>query len=82
MFDTLDQGPAQMLGDLLGPNPPRDLATAMHGAWIRFVRDGDPGWPAYEPPRRETMRFDETSVVVEDPHAWQRRLWGEAASGD
>jgi para-nitrobenzyl esterase len=27
-----------------GPNQPRELAQAMHAAWVAFVRDGDPGW--------------------------------------
>ena len=35
---------------LLGPDPaPAGLAEAMHGAWIAFARDGDPGWDAYDP---------------------------------
>ncbi len=32
----------------VGPNPPQDLATAMHGAWVRFVRTGEVGWPAWD----------------------------------
>lgn len=31
-----------------GPNPPQDLADAMHGAWVRFIASGDPGWPAWD----------------------------------
>lgn len=42
-FDVLD---ADGVTTSLGPNPPQDLADAVHGAWVRFVRDGDPGWPA------------------------------------
>ncbi len=30
-----------------GPNPPQDLADAMHAAWARFVTSADPGWPAW-----------------------------------
>ncbi|MHB8533269.1 MAG: carboxylesterase/lipase family protein [Solirubrobacteraceae bacterium] len=26
---------------------PQDLADRMHGAWVRFVRDGEPGWPEH-----------------------------------
>ncbi|MGN8025252.1 carboxylesterase/lipase family protein [Microbacterium sp. 22242] len=32
---------------LTGPTPPQHLATEMHAAAVRFVCDGDPGWPAW-----------------------------------
>lgn len=32
---------------LAGPYPPRSLARAVHGAYVRFVRDGAPGWRPY-----------------------------------
>jgi carboxylesterase type B len=75
VFDTLDQGPEQMLGDLLGDAPPQSLATAMHAAWVSFASRGDPGWPAYEPGRRTTLRFDLEPTVVEDPRSWELELW-------
>ena len=75
VFDTLDQGPGQMLGDLLGSEPPRQLATAMHSAWVSFMTRGDPGWSAYELSRRATMRFDVVSRVVNDPRSAERALW-------
>lgn len=31
---------------LAGDAAPQELATAMHGDWVRFVRDGAPGWSA------------------------------------
>ncbi|WP_329372876.1 carboxylesterase family protein [Streptomyces sp. NBC_00669] len=52
VFDLADE--PWLHGDtgLLGPDPaPEDLAQAMHGAWIAFARDGDPGWAAYDPER-------------------------------
>jgi para-nitrobenzyl esterase len=75
VFDTIDLGPSQMLGGLLGPEPPQALAAAMHGAWVAFAATGDPGWPAYEPARRATMRFDVESTVVDDPRAFERAVW-------
>jgi len=75
VFDTLDQGPAQMLGDLLGSAPPQELATAMHSAWVSFITRGDPGWPHYELGQRATMRFDLVSGVVNDPRSMERALW-------
>jgi carboxylesterase type B len=75
VFDTLDQGLAQMLGNLLGEHPPKELATTMHRAWIDFISGRDPGWPDYDLGRRATMRFDERSLVVDDPRRWERELW-------
>ena len=75
VFDTLDEGARQMLGDILGPRPPQELATEMHAAWVRFIARGDPGWPAYDIPRRATKRFDTVSSVVEDPRPRERALW-------
>ncbi|WEH14610.1 carboxylesterase family protein [Streptomyces sp. VNUA24] len=46
VFDTGDT-PAST--KLAGENPPRDLAAAMHTAWVRFATEGTPGWPAWDP---------------------------------
>lgn len=78
VFDTLDRGPGQMIGDLLGDDPPRQLASAMHSAWVSFIARGEPGWPEYELTRRATRRFDTVSEVVNDPRSWERALWAGA----
>jgi para-nitrobenzyl esterase len=41
-----------------GANPPQALADATHGAWVAFIRDADPGWPAYDAKGRQGMVFD------------------------
>ncbi|AXJ09202.1 carboxylesterase/lipase family protein [Arthrobacter sp. PM3] len=75
VFDTLDRD-SRLFGRLLGDNPPQELADTMHAAWVQFAATGDPGWPAYEPARRATMRFGSDSpAVVDDPRAWERALW-------
>jgi carboxylesterase type B len=52
------------------------MADAMHGAFVRFITDGDPGWPAYDPAgKRATMVFDTDSRVVNDQHAALRAIW-------
>lgn len=45
-FDLLD---APGVPEALGDAPPQALADAVHGAWVRFVRDLDPGpsWPRH-----------------------------------
>ena len=74
VFDTLSKD-IPLLGPLLGPDPPQALADAMHGAWVAFATNGDPGWPEYDLGRRATMRFNTTSAVVDDPRARERALW-------
>jgi para-nitrobenzyl esterase len=75
VFDTLDLGPGQMIGELLGDAPPQHLADTMHSAWVSFMTRGDPGWPRYDLKRRATMRFDSECTVVDDPRAAERALW-------
>jgi len=75
VFDTVDAGPGQMFGNLLGDEPPRELARQIHAAWVSFARTGDPGWPAYDLGRRAIMRFDAEPRLVDDPYAWERRIW-------
>src|SRR6266566_2992301 len=72
VFDTLDIGEME---NLLGDNPPQQIADAMHSAWVSFATRGDPGWPEYDLRSRATMRFDTTSELVEDPHPAERALW-------
>jgi carboxylesterase type B len=74
VFDTLDQQ-LPLLGPLLGPNPPPQLADTMHAAWVGFATNGDPGWPNYDLSRKATMRFNTTSHVVDNPRGWERALW-------
>jgi para-nitrobenzyl esterase len=49
VFDTLATPGASGSDDaLLGVDGgPQELATRMHGAWVRYVTDGDPGWEPY-----------------------------------
>ncbi|HEX5223881.1 MAG TPA: carboxylesterase family protein [Solirubrobacteraceae bacterium] len=50
VFDTLDTPGFSGAEDrLLGVDGgSQELAARMHAAWVRYVCDGDPGWPAYE----------------------------------
>jgi para-nitrobenzyl esterase len=60
---------------ILGTDPPQALAEEMHGAWVQFVRTGDPGWPHYDVTDRATQVFDETSAVVLDAAGVERLAW-------
>jgi para-nitrobenzyl esterase len=71
-FDTLEH---EAHGALMGTAAPQDLADAMHGAWVRFVTDGDPGWAPYDVQRRPVQDFGVQVQVVDDPRGAQRALW-------
>ncbi len=74
VFDNLDRPGIDMLtggGDHLQP-----LADQMADAWLAFARDGDPGWPAYDPAvARATMRFDLPPELLSDPDPDLRLAW-------
>lgn len=73
VFDTLDAPEGRAM---LGDRPPQALADDMHGAWVRFVTDGDPGWAAYGA-QRHTRRFGGPGdgQVLTDPEPARRLLW-------
>ncbi|WP_203582217.1 carboxylesterase/lipase family protein [Microbacterium hibisci] len=54
VFDRLEAPDAVAMG---GPDGPQALADAMHGAWVAFIVDGDPGWEAWSA-RRPVQAFD------------------------
>ncbi|HEU4997788.1 MAG TPA: carboxylesterase family protein [Lapillicoccus sp.] len=70
-FDCLD---ADRVEALTGPNPPQSLADRTHGAAVAFIRDGDPGWPAYIEERQAVQVFDEPPRVVDDGYRDVRPL--------
>jgi para-nitrobenzyl esterase len=59
----------------LGDTPPQALADEMHGAFIRFAREGDPGWGSYDEQHRTTKIFDAPCRVVDDPQGARRAMW-------
>ncbi|MGH0030118.1 MAG: carboxylesterase/lipase family protein [Myxococcota bacterium] len=73
-FDNLQQPGIDAFLGKGGPDP-QPLADAMHRAWIAFVRDGDPGWDAYDTDTRSVMEFGERVVPHQDPYGAERALW-------
>jgi len=71
-FDALGEPGVR---EVTGPAPPASLAADMHGAWVRFVTDGDPGWERYETGKRPVMVFAEASTMHEDPLRTERAAW-------
>lgn len=66
-------------GTTAGQSPARAAMSAtVMDAFTRFARTGDPGWPAYDLERRQTMIFDRDSRVESDPRGWERELFARA----
>lgn len=72
MFDTIHQEAAH---PLIGDAPSRDVADTVYGTWVRFVRDGDPGWRAYRPDDRRVGLLGDGVCEVVDPAGDERRAW-------
>ena len=54
---------AEQVARLAGEAPPRKLAAAVHGAYVAFIRDGDPGWAAWDG-TEAVMTWDTDSAVT------------------
>ncbi|WP_158863335.1 carboxylesterase/lipase family protein [Leifsonia sp. AG29] len=65
-FDCLD---AERVEALAGAHPPQSLADEAHAALVRFIRDGDPGWPPFEQTQRTAHVFDAPSRDERDAYA-------------
>lgn len=52
---------------------PKSLAHEVHNAWVRFITDGDPGWPTYDADR-SVQCFDTITALSADGYAAERVL--------
>ncbi|RJP34987.1 MAG: carboxylesterase/lipase family protein [Actinobacteria bacterium] len=72
---------AEGVADILGGDPPQELADMMQDTWIAFARNGDPNnvmlpdWPSYEVGARATMQLDVQPLLVNDPYGADRQVW-------
>lgn len=67
-FDCLDD---PNVAKLAGPNPSQAVADALHGAAVRFMTTGDPGWPRWDEVDHPTEVFGDnlTERGLADPVA-------------
>lgn len=69
LFDRLDDPWSRRL---VGEAAPQDLADHVHGAFVRFIKSGDPGWESWSA-RRPVMTFDSPAGgVVHAPREDER----------
>ncbi|MER5932002.1 carboxylesterase family protein [Streptomyces sp. NPDC002054] len=76
-WDTLDNPDSRAF---TGPNPPQELATALHWRWAEFTETGSVAqWPAYDAIQRPVMTFHRNNrpgeEIVSDPRGTERELW-------
>lgn len=63
-------------GTVPNPTPAQSaMSERIMDSFVRFARTGNPGWKPYGLKRRETMIFNTTSHVENDPRKWERELF-------
>ncbi|MFC3574615.1 carboxylesterase/lipase family protein [Streptomyces yaanensis] len=77
VFDSAEVPEAAKLA---GPGAPRELAHEMHGAWVRFAVDGDPGWPAWDATHPVRIFGGDGDPVVHGPRDTAMALWETAST--
>ncbi|MFG2511110.1 carboxylesterase/lipase family protein [Streptomyces sp. NPDC048584] len=79
VFDSGDEPDARKLA---GEGAPQDLADAMHGAWVRFVTDGAPGWDRWGPHHPVQIYGDGAPHVELGPRDRELALWTTPTASD
>ena len=74
VFNTISQ---QDLHPLIGDTPSQAVADQTHKAWVDFITDGDPGWPAYNTASRTTGLLSDHITATADPAASERVCWDQ-----
>jgi para-nitrobenzyl esterase len=70
IFDVLEDPDVPRVA---GPNPPQALADLVHGSYVSFARDHDPGWAPHAG-SDSVMIFDDESQVVAEGYESARAL--------
>jgi para-nitrobenzyl esterase len=71
LFDLLED---TTVARVTGLPVPHMLADRLHGAFVRFIRDRDPGWPVFDDTTRSVQIFDTEPYVVADGYESARSL--------
>ncbi|MGW5215174.1 carboxylesterase/lipase family protein [Streptomyces sp. NPDC004051] len=78
VFDSGDEPDARRLA---GEGAPRALADAMHGAWVRFVSDGQPGWERWDTGHPVRVFGAEAPHTAYGPRDRELALWTTTTDG-
>ncbi|MFJ1968687.1 carboxylesterase/lipase family protein [Streptomyces sp. NPDC087903] len=77
VFDT---GDVPESARLAGEGAPRELADAMHGAWVRFAVDGDPGWQRWDASHPVRIFGDSEPHTAYGPRDPELAVWAADAA--
>jgi para-nitrobenzyl esterase len=77
VFDLLEDPDVTRVA---GSGAPQALADRVHEGFVRFLRDGDPGWPAYDDETRAVAVLDDDPHVVAGGYESARALTTEPLS--
>jgi para-nitrobenzyl esterase len=72
---VFDSGDVPESRKLAGEGAPRELADAMHGAWVRFAVEGDPGWEAWDATHPVRIFGDGEPHTAYGPRDRELALW-------
>lgn len=61
--------------EITGPGAPAALAEAMHRSWVRFVKEGNPGWLRHTSQGADLMHFADESRCERDAWSPSGELW-------
>ena len=53
------------------------IINEMHGAWIRFIKTGNPGWPKFKGPNSEIRIFDRETRTERRDCTELMNVWGD-----
>ncbi|MCV7290746.1 carboxylesterase/lipase family protein [Mycolicibacterium wolinskyi] len=74
-FATLDSPTGRLF---FGDHPTADalaVSHELHQAWVRFITEGEPGWPRYSTDQRATRVLAAPSTTTTYPEETSRRIW-------
>lgn len=72
---VFDQLPTSAGVEITGLDAPAALAEEMHRSWVRFVKEGNPGWPRHTSQGADLMHFADESRCERDVWAPSGELW-------
>jgi para-nitrobenzyl esterase len=70
------------VAEAAGGPVPAGLVAQVHESLVRFVTDGDPGWPGYDGGTRAVMAFGEPSSLLHDPLPAELLAWSGGSGGN